>query len=418
MLVDLPHGPKSASKGLAAPVGRLARATQGEGAAVSAYLAICACIALGLSGLPVLRYGVYTMPLWAFLAAVAGRKVRFEISRHLAPFVLLVGLGAAYAVIDSRYGWKWTTFVVIYVTTFIWWDFSKIAIDARKLFALFLLTFGLNLAITGVNPAAEANLEMAFVDSTFGVESTYSFCFGILAAWFLLERRYLWALVSAVMVVLTFKRIVILALLVFLILRFTPASLRRLVLNPVTATVAVFVGLVLGVEFALGHFDDLIMDATGYSADYLTKGRRWLWAKALDALKFSYGDFVITGLGLGKILGLLTEGQQRPSWVLLHNDFLLLYLAYGALMLGVFAFAVVAQKSVEERLLSVVLYVFMATDNVLIYQHVMVLYLLALSQARRLHREQVDPAHKIPKGVSTAATEPAPDVVRPRGIMR
>jgi len=333
-----------------------------------------------MSGIHVFRYTFYLSPLFCFFIWIAIGKFRFY--KYATPFLLLLlaGLPSAYD-LDFN-GFKVFYFIFVYSFIFSIFDFSKIEIDFRwMLFYLFILFI---LSMRGVLSSGQFSFSIMNSESSF--ESTLAFPVGLVAVYFFTIKRYFWFLLASALCVLMLKRIVLLAIIAFVLLRLCNKIIQRLILNPYVVTVGAGIGLVVCIEFANGNFDQLIHDTLKQSANQLAMGRQVLWGGALKALNFNYLDYFFWGAGESKViytLDHLFRNTFKVQDVRLHNDLLLITLQYGILIFLAFVFMLNKRHSLEQRGISLFMTIIFMTDNVLIYQHVMVFYFFIMSQLER-----------------------------------
>jgi hypothetical protein len=135
----------------------------------------------------------------------------------------------------------------------------------------------------------------------------------------------------------------------------------------------------LVILFSYGDIDGVISDLFSKSPNDLSKGRQFLWLSALKGVDYNFVDFVFFGTGVGKVITELQKvyGVER---ILLHNDILSTYLEYGFIIFLAFLVSLIAQKRYYQKVLAVNLLILFFTDNVIIYQHVMITYFLIQSQ--------------------------------------
>jgi len=161
-----------------------------------------------------------------------------------------------------------------------------------------------------------------------------------------------------------------------------PRIVRRLILNPVVAVSGSLLIIWLSVQFALGDFDRFIFHYLNMSPNELSQGRQILWLSALRAADFDYQSFLFWGVGIGHIMSDL-ESALHAKKVLLHNDLLSLVLEIGLLFYLIFVYLFTALKRDAARIFAFFMLILFATDNVLIYQHVIFTYLFIQAQIRR-----------------------------------
>ena len=241
------------------------------------------------------------------------------------------------------------------------------------------------LPIIAMHSASEIT-DISLLNSTSLLESTLAFPLGIFAVFYLSQKRFFLAGINIVLMVLAFKRIVLLGVIVSFFAMLLPKWLKRILVNPFTVTALIIFSMVVFTELASGEYDQFIQKHLGVSTNYLLMGRQGLWDKALDAVKYNPADFIIYGVGHSEVTSILQK--KLGGDVLLHSDFLLILLEHGYILLGLFTYLLVAQKTFKERYLSLYLAVLFLSDNVLIYQHVMIPFLLLLANLRKKEHQE------------------------------
>ncbi|WP_367155779.1 hypothetical protein [Methylomonas sp. HYX-M1] len=337
-------------------------------------------LGFSMSGVHILRYAFYLSPLFCFFIWLAFGNFKFY--NYATPFLLLLlaGLPSVYDV-DFN-GFKMFYFIFVYSFLFSIFNFSKIEIDFRWM--LFYLFFLFILSMRGVLGSGQFSFSIMNSESSF--ESTLAFPVGLIAVYFFTVKRYFWFLLASALCILMLKRIVLLAIIALVLLRLCNKLIQRLILNPYVVTLGSAIGLVICIEFATGSFDQLIHDTLKQSANQLAMGRQVLWSLSLKALNFNYFDYMFWGAGENKVVYTLNHlfmNAFKTQDVRLHNDLLLIILQYGILIFLAFVFMLNNRYSLEQRGISLFMTIIFMTDNVLIYQHVMVFYFFIMSQLER-----------------------------------
>jgi hypothetical protein len=336
------------------------------------YGAFLLLMALATSGLPFVRYAFYALPFLAVLIWLASGRPEFNISRPVAPFVFLLVLSLISLTAWDFNSFKKTYFIFVFASVFVLLDFSRIGIDYRKLACFFVALAAYRLAVYG---PIHGPVGFSVLDSAAALESTFAFPLGVIALHFVMTRRFLWAVVCTVAVLIFLKRIVLIALAVCIVVWLLPKRFQNFILTPWVLTFAGVLVTVLSIKFAYGAFDEQIVDLIGRSPNDLSKGRQALWFSALDAANFSYDRFLLLGVGVGKVVSGLQDAL-RVDRILLHNDLLSLVLETGFVPFAIFMFLLTSAKERQQRLMSLFLMLLFTTDNILIYQHVMFVYLM------------------------------------------
>lgn len=341
------------------------------------YPILITLLIISIVGIPVIRYAIYLAPVIGFMIMLVSSDVSIRIKRPLFPFVLLL-ITVTFSVYQADYHWaKQAYFVLAYTSIFLFFDFSKNSPDIRVLNLFIVIVFVLHGFLSG-ELLSFVIQKISLIDSKSALESTLAFPVGMFAVYFLYKKRYGWFLFNLIIAILAFKRIALLGILVCVLLYFLPKRVRSLFLNPYLITAIMLIGIVIQIEIAAGTYNDLISSTFGVSAGQLLMGRQQIWSRAISFADFDYLSYLFFGLGHGVLTGFL-EGSYSAKNVLLHSDILLLSLEHGFVFLLIFSFLLNNHKLHLHRALSLYLTVLALSDNILIYQHVMIPYLLLMT---------------------------------------
>jgi len=344
-----------------------------------------ASLALAVTGLSYVRYAIYLMPLFSLILWLMSGAPRLCFSRENLPFVFLCALSLLSITEWDINILKKIYFIYVFTVPFILFDFSRIRVDYRWV-SLYLILLGI---VNGVmRNRYGLGGEFSIAESRSFLESTFAFPLAMVSLYLLLSRRYFWSIVSFIFSVLFLKRVAILAFVVGLLISLLPRRIKAIILSPSLLTLIVSGVVFLSILFAQGYFDNYIFQYFDRSPNDLSKGRQILWESALRATKFDYGDFLFWGVGVGKVVTDL-QFALHVDRVLLHNDLLSLVLEVGIIPFIVFTYLLFNIRSHLGRLFAVFLAILFATDNVMIYQHVMFVYLLIQSDIRRRSKEDL-----------------------------
>lgn len=336
-------------------------------------------IGISFSGLPMAKYAVYSAPIFAILIFAYG-KIEFEFDRNVIPFAILAVIGYL-SVFDFDFEiFKKVYFLFCYVIIFTLFNYSKVDLDVRYFasffIALFLATSVLELVKAG------GSFEFSILDSKSTFESTFAFPIGMIALYFYLTRKYGWFAIMTLFSVLALKRIVLLALLVTIVIANLPKALRLLALNPFLVALVSLLLISFGINFAQGDYDQLIYTYTGHSSNAFSMGRKEIWGAVLNAVDFQHSNYLIWGDGFGSVTKVLNEALG-PDPDLLHNDILVMVLEQGYLLTFFILLLIMNVDNTNGRLLAIFLMILFFSDNVIIYQHVMIPYFILLGALKR-----------------------------------
>lgn len=343
------------------------------------YVSFLGLLGIALTGLPVVRYAVYIMPLLALIVWLAAKPFTFNLSRDVLAFFLLAGLS-----IPSLLPWDFNTFkkvyfIYVFASVFLLFDFASIHMDMRKL-ALALIVLGFFNALT--RDAAPLATGFSIIQSQSRLETTFAFPLTMVALYLTVTRRYFAGAIALVFAVIFLKRIAIFGFVACYLVWLMPRRVRRALLSPISLTLFSGVVVALSLAFANGIYDSWIFENVGIPPNDLSKGRQLLWSSALKALDFSFYEFLFFGEGVGRVVTGL-QSELGVDEVLLHNDLLTLLLEVGAIPSLMFLYLFASLKAEMGRLFAMFMLIMFSTDNVLIYQHVMFVYFFIQAKIRR-----------------------------------
>lgn len=227
-----------------------------------------------------------------------------------------------------------------------------------------------------------------FLSSDLDVESSTSFTFGLMCLYFTFRRQRLLSILAFLLVIVSFKRVAILATATTL-LAYAVARTAHLDLTPhrrwlPVAMVAVNAGLVLTLYLlSLGTFEAAIQDATGVTSNFLLMGRVHLYDLVIQD-----GGFSAIGRGLGDITTFLRD--QGMGIENAHSDILKYTLELGPIAASILLVACyrASTRSLQHLALMFYMNILFLTDNTSIYfEPMFVFYFL---QALLLSRQISD----------------------------
>lgn len=350
-------------------------------AALAVYVLFLVLLAIASYGVPFITKAFYAIPLFTIgIWALAGGGLHRH-SRLVVPFVFLLVL-----CLFSLYPYDFNTlkktyFILVYSSVFFFIDFSRVPIDFRWLLAFFVLLEAPRIFLTGPDVLGGISV----TESRSALESTFAFPIGLLSIYFLTQRRIIWFLVGALFALIFLKRIVLLAIIIAVVLCLLPRFIRRWIVNPIVVTFGSILVVWFSIDFGFGTYDEFVKEITGKAANDFSKGRAALWGAALNGVEYHTAEFLPWGVGVGKVITILQE-HFNVRRILLHNDLLSLVLEAGWFSFVIFVLLLNWVKGEAQRLMAAFMTMLLATDNVLIYQHVMFVYLMIQQdlEARRL----------------------------------
>lgn len=335
-----------------------------------------------------LRYAKYALPLLPLFSALTNKsKIDKRIFNYYLTFIVFYGVLIFYLLIQN---------LLIFDISARFFP-NAVFIITPLLFVLLLLPYfnpdnirryvlvifyvniciflyeefeGLVKVLTNFNLLADA-----LISSELDTESNLAYVFGFLVLFFLFERyKYSkWYLIlSSFCFILCFKRIVIVAVLLCVIIYFITSLLK---INLSRYRVALtFFGLLVNlffIQFAYlitsGEFDQYIFEKTGYNSDRFLMGRKTLYTNAFD----TGGAVDLSGLGLGKIDDAMFNFYGVAFN--LHSELIKNYFEFGLLFFIAWLLLLFYKTMFSHKAVIILIYfnVLILTDNVFIYFDIM-----------------------------------------------
>jgi O-antigen ligase len=256
--------------------------------------------------------------------------------------------------------------------------------------AAFVLQVGLDNVETLLSDPGE--LVSAVIDSNVSTESGFAFIFGLLNIYFISRRERRYTVLSAIAVILSFKRVAILATLIGLgtLFFFGREFPRKRLLKLFPACMLVINGLLVFLiyQLALGRYDELIFTYLSVSTDYLLQGRIAFYTEVLNHI----GAVPVWGIGLGNTQEILYAGSIFQN---LHSDVLKIFLEFGVIgaTIWCYTFYRLSLRSPTILAMSVYLNVLFVSDNVFIYYHILFFFYMLVIVC--INQEQATPTEPI-----------------------
>ncbi|MFT3857424.1 MAG: O-antigen ligase family protein [Aquabacterium sp.] len=325
---------------------------------------------------PPFRYLSYGVPFFVLLAVIidGGGVIKDE----LWPFMIVLGIGLMFGPVTKTEGWKDMLFMVAGISVAFMKQLPKVRM--WLIFWAWTVAFVFLYGVLAGRFSQGFHFSLSSSDSSF--EGNFGFMFPMLVPFALWHRKYLLAFLSAVLAVLTLKRIALLAMLASAFFVLLGERRGRWLLNiPVMLALNVVV-LVLDFMYVLGQFDTLIFKYTGQSANQLGMGRKVLHQFVVEDLMNQPWQSLI-GRGLGSVYLLAEQGFGMFTRMNLHSD--LLKLCYEIGYIGTIAVlcSMYSSKHYMTRVGFLFLNVLFFTDNTLIYYFFLFFFMLLM----RLERE-------------------------------
>lgn len=241
----------------------------------------------------------------------------------------------------------------------------------------------------------------AFLTSELPTESNFAFEFGLFLIVFLEKKEKKYALFAFLLLLLSFKRIAIAAVIIYVLLalvhrlskgRINPAGNKTLWLLVNCAVVSVLF------LFFSGAFDEFIENSFGLSSNFISQGRYNIYQDIFH----HFGRIDFFGFGLGSInIFLSNTGYELVN---LHSDVLKVFFELGPLFFVLWIFFFYRWTvTFLNACLAIYINVLFFTDNVFIYFDVMfVFYVLMVYALPHSVKEQ---QLQTPETLSTLTAE-------------
>lgn len=335
---------------------------------------------------PPLRYLKYILPFLAIFVVFLKDKVtttknpsefflRNILFAHLFmvfySFIVLVVNKSLYLRFFEESFFIISPVLFAYIISFFYTDFSLKTL--KRLFWLIVLAyvFQQGAKILGI-VANPAQLIHAVRYSSISTESQFSFLFGPFFIYFLTTKNYKYSLITFFFLIISLKRISILAALVCLVLYFFGKPMLRSMKKGKAITGILFVLLNLGVVLVLflitqGYFDDFIVQKVGMSTNHFLRGRYNTYNFVLERLE----GFQPWGIGFGKTSHILMNSEFPVK--VLHSDVFKNFLEFGIPIFCIWVYIFYKNSAVDIRLLLLAIFynILFFTDNVFIYFEIM-----------------------------------------------
>ena len=334
----------------------------------------------------IIRKAMYLVPFIAFSFLLILKNQQISIGTTLSPinvYSLLVIFACSFSLIFGIGQLSLTIYLKEYffiVSPILssWFIYRFISSEdlfkANKALILIFLVFNL----PNLQYLLGLNIGNFLIHSQSSTESTFAFIYGLLAVYFLIEKKKFWFIVSIILSVIGSKRIVLFATFVaiisyYLIKWFLPflSKNKTSIIVVVCLLNLAFLYLLIGIS--IGYFDDFFIEHIGVSPNYLLKGRVHIYSWVID--KIGTVSILPKGLALTSTI-LQSDSSGETHAALMHSDVLRYYLEFG-LIINTLIFVLLYKIGLDSiKALPIIVYynVLMLTDNITIYFDVMFIF--------------------------------------------
>jgi len=217
----------------------------------------------------------------------------------------------------------------------------------------------------------------AFATSMVSSESGLAFVFGIFFLYFFIKKDKKFSILSAVMVLLSFKRIVILGCFLGVIFYlFSNSKLWNYKIKKYAVYIFILINLIFIVMtflLANGSFEKFISSNFGMSSNQLTLGRQEIYKPIID----KFGIISLLGTGVGSTDEFLVKNTLNVSNI--HSDLLRVYYEFGIIIFIIWLYFIYTMSYVSNKILAITIYmnILFITDNVfIVFSFLFFMYLI------------------------------------------
>ncbi|MFC3880948.1 hypothetical protein ACFOSV_12200 [Algoriphagus namhaensis] len=331
-----------------------------------------------------LIYGKYLSLLIFFVLIFQSRfKIRkgvIGINSLIFPFVIIVFLNFVQFFNFSIYPVIESIIILSAVLPFI--STTNFNFYPRFVFLCLLVSFFIK---TGFDFNLSLSVDSFLKSETSSNETNlFSFIFGFFAIYFFYVKNKTYFVLSVIVVILTFKRIVFISL--FITILFSILRLDKLKNMSLLVILSNLFWVLISYVITTDWFFDFSVEFFNLSPGFLTKGRSTVYGLLFDNYE---------GLNIIPILFGFGAAEARISLLsydigisLIHNDVLKLFYEYGVFVFISF-FVFLYRNNSKAILFSVYLNCLFFTDNVFIYAPVIFLFfLLSMEYTRVLNMKK------------------------------
>lgn len=323
------------------------------------------CLSISL---PFLRHFIYLLPFMVLLTVLGDQKIR--LGDEAKPFLAIVLAGLVFSPLATDEGLKDLYFTLTGVSLAFLIDIPRIG-----LWRLFLILLGCMMIFFLLFGDFKAGFDFDISKSQSSFEGSFSFMFGLLAPFALLEKRYRLVVCCLLMTVLSLKRIAVVATIFACVFVLLGEKRAQRILNPPVMIILNGLFLITILLYGYGFFDSWITELTGQSANQFGQGRRALLSLPATEIFSHPEQFIFFGQGPGatyvlanKAVGLYGTAQR------LHSDILKLFYEYGIFFSCFFIWLMYSVKNFSTRIAFLFMNVLFLTDNTLIYAFMLFLF--------------------------------------------
>jgi hypothetical protein len=296
-----------------------------------------------------------------------------KMSSIIFPFLMIILMNIIQVFNFSKYAIFETIFLLVSILPFI--TKAKIQFNPKLIFYLtslaFLIKNGLEIGIT-ISWESFLKSETSMTES-----NIFPFIFGFFAIFFLKNGEKKLFILSFLLTILTFKRIVFLSLVISLFIYLTRLDRSRIL--PYIFVLGNFLWILISYFVTTDLFYDISMEISNLPPAHLTQGRSTVYAFLFD--NFKQNPVINSFFGAGATQTRIILERLDAGIDLIHNDSLKIFIDYGIPVFILFFFKLIKNNK-GAVIFSVFLNILFFTDNTLIYAPVLFLFLLLSEETR------------------------------------
>lgn len=329
-----------------------------------------------------LRYLAYGVPMLVLLTCVADQTL--QLGDETKPFLVILVAGLTLGPLANTDGWKDLFFIFAGVSVAFLSRLPQV-----KLWTVFLALLACFVFQFAAFGNFRGGLQFNILKSESSFEGNFSFVFGLLVPFAVMQRRYLLAFLSLLMTLLSLKRIAVLAALGAGVMAFVGPKRGKWLLNPPVMLALNALVLIADMAYSTGALDYVILQLTGQSPNEFGQGRQSIHRFVVrDLLDSPFHAFI--GHGMGAVYTIAEAGVGTYEKINLHSDLLKLSYEVGYIVTAVMIWTMYTSRHYSLRVAFLFQNILFFTDNTLIYFFLTFL-LFTLMRVQR-ESEQADAA--------------------------
>ncbi len=319
-----------------------------------------------------LRFLKYIAPFILIIFLILLKNKNIIIKNYMYPFILLIVVYYLKVFQYNPQGYLESIFIFSALAIFMLPYSNKVYLDIRVISVVSILFMIILYLITFSSVNIDFSYNAFLRSETSTIEGDMAFLFGLFVMYFILEKKYIWAILNSVMLLMGLKRIVFLGLLVVTILLISPRVIKKTFANKHAMVIINICYLIFTMYLLLGMFDTLIEQYTGISAGYFLMGRSSIYSSILPYWEENKLMISLIGSGMGTSNQIIQSNLGFHQ--LLHNDVLKIFFEHGFIIFIAFFYLLFNTSNKKHFYMALLVNMIFLTDNMLIYTHILLIY--------------------------------------------